>query len=418
MKATVILGCLGFAVISGGARADDHLPSTEEAIKELKAAYGRNPGYIATYQCKGENKNLEYTVAIDMASGLSASHLIAVKPEGKMETRIWNTADDRVYVAADKDLAIIRGMKEEVLSLVDLERKIAPASDQGTKTGLFQDLLLNETGIEARWALRSGSAQWLSDLDESVVKVADPESFTFETKTKGMLTINRKTSLVKRQWIKRSGKEDLALELTDYKPNPGSKAIEDLCRDWPTLGAREMNAAPLMTPFRLVIFQMIISSVENGGAALGKLEGALEEQKDVTRRFIKCCVASSANSLTLAKWRKLPLPDKDEVRKIWLKDVPGARIDDEEAFKKFLNSAGFRQPLRDTVVEGLLNHEGAVDKVTSDLFGEGVWKQLRTKDETGQTAKDLLGKAVARAFLEVMIERRMNEAWGNPEGLD
>ncbi len=418
MKTPALSWCLGFAVISVMAHADDALPSAEDLVKELKAAYERNPGYIAIYQAKGENKALEYRVAVDVLSGLAASHLNASKGEEKMEIKIWNTDDDRLYVCADGALKTARGLNEEVSGLLDLLGKTAPSLNQPSKPRWYQYMLLSETGLDTGLGFSNHAAPWFSGLDKSIVKAANPETVTFDSKKNGVLVIDRGTGLIRRQSIKGSKGEDRVLELTDYKPNPGRKVIEAMSTDWPTLGAKDMNASALMAPMRLMMFQLVIDAVENGRVDLGKLETTLEEQKDVTRRFIKCCIASAADSPTLAKWRKIPLPDKEAARKVWLKDVPGVKVDDEEGFKKFLNSVSFRESFRGTVVDGLLKINDAADKLMTDLYGEGVWKQLKAKDETGQIAKDLLGKAVSRAFLEVMIERRMNEAWGNPEGLD
>lgn len=212
--------------------------------------------------------------------------------------------------------------------------------------------------------------------------------------------------------------DERVLELKDCKRNPGRKVVEDMVRDWPTLGAKDMNVGPIMAPMRLTMFRFVIELVEQGTADLGKLEGVLDEQKEATRRFVKCCVANAADSPVMERWKKVPFPSKEKWREVWLKDHPGSDANDEEGFTKFLNSTKVRTSFRDNAVAVFLKHEGAVDKLTSDLFGEGVWQQLKAKDEAGQAAKDLLGKSLSKAYVEIMIDRRMNEEWENPEGLD
>jgi len=418
MKDLVISCCLGFAMVSGTALAEDKLPSTEDAIKELRGACERNPGYIATYHAKSDSGSLEYQVAADSSSGLAASHLTLRKGDKKSETRIWNTEDDRLHFDVDGELRVARGVNEEISSLYELVRKISLGSTQPSKPRWHQYLLLTETTVDVGNGFKDGSAPWLSGLDDSSVKSADPETITFDSKEKGMLTIDRKTGLVKRQSIKGSEGNDRILELAGLRSDPGRKAIEEMTRDWPTLGAKDLNAVPLIAPLRLSYFQQVIDSVARGGADLGKLETTLGEQKDATRHFITCCVASAPDSPALAKWRKFPLPEKEEVRELWLKSVAGAKAEDDEGFNKFLMSPMCRNTIRDAMVEGMLQGGKKVDILTASLFGGDVWQQLKTQDETGRAAKNLLGMALSQAFAEIIIERRMTQEWGDPEGLD
>jgi hypothetical protein len=169
---------------------------------------------------------------------------------------------------------------------------------------------------------------------------------------------------------------------------------------------------------RLKKFQEVIDEVERGGADLGKLETVLKDQKESTRRFIRRCIDSAANSPEMAKWRKFPLPTKEEVREVWVKSIAGAKAGDDEGFEKFLKSSLCRNMIRDAVVEGMLQGGKKVDYMMSSLFGRDVWQQLKTKDDTGRAAKDQLGKTLSQAFAEIIIERRMSQEWGDPEGLD
>lgn len=419
MKRPVSSWCLGLALVPGIVLAEAAPPTTEEAFRELKASFDRNPGYHAVYRSTGRDKMLEYRMAVDAASGLAASHMTATKGGEKWETRMWNTADDRLYVHSNGELKVARGLLEELSSLFDLIGKTSPRLEPPAKPRMYQYLLLGETTFEAGLGFNYAAGNpWLSGLDPAEVGAADAESITFDSKKKGFLTFDRATGLLKRQTIRGGDGEERVLLLAELRNKPGRETVEEMTRDWPTLGAKGMDVAPLMTPMRLMMFQQVIHTVENGDADLGKLETTLQEQNEVTRRFVQCCLSGRTNSAPLARWREMPLPDKDKIREMWLKSVPGARAGDAEGFQRFLDSSTMRKQFRDTMVESFLNVDGAVGKTLSDLLGDGVWKQLKARDESGRAARELLGKALCRAFLEVMIERRINQLWGDPQGLD
>lgn len=416
MRNPVFAWWFGFALVSGHVVADESLPPLKDALKELEAAYDRNPGYIATYEGKGRDSILEYQMAVDTGSDLTVSKMVLIKGDQRSEFRVWNTGDDRWYFAAGNELKIARGLSEELTSLMELVRKVTTADAEIPKA--FQSLLLEREGLSTGLGFKTGAPPWLSVLEESAVRSADPDSITFETPKYGNLTISRATGLLLRQSLVSDKGDERVLELKDFKRNPGRDAVEGMVRDWPTLGAKSMNVGPIMVPMRLKLFRFMIESVENGSADLGKLEGVLEDQKEATRRFVKCCATNTVDSPVMRSWKKISFPSKEKIREIWLKDVPGSKEDDEEGFNKYLNSSKFRKSFRETVVVAILKREGAADKLTADLLGEGVWEQLKARDDAGQAAKEIIGKSLSRIYVEVIMERRMSEEWGNAEGLD
>lgn len=396
--------------------ADENPPSLKDAMKELETAYDRNPGYIAVYEGKGKDASLEYHVAVDKVSDLAVSKTVLINGNDRNECRLWNTEDDRWYFAAGDDVKIARGLSEELSSLMELIQKVSKAEVERPKA--YQFMLLETEGLSAGFSFKTGAPPWMSALEGSTVRAADPESITFETLKNGKLTISRATGLLVRQSVVSAKGDERVLELKDIKRNPGRKGVEEMVRDWPTLGAESMDVAPMMAPMRLTMFRFVIDSVESGASDLGKLETVLGEQEDATRRFVKCCIATSLNARAMERWKKVSFPSKEKWREVWLKDFPGSDANDDEGFRKYLNSTKVRTSFRDKAVAVFLNHEGAVDKLISDLFGEGVWQRLKTKDETGQAAKDLLGKSLSKAYVEIMIDRRLIQEWGDPQGLD
>lgn len=416
MKKPLFAWWFGFALVSGLVTAEENTPSLKDALKELEAAYDRNPGYIAAYQGKGKDASLEYQMAVDRVSNLTVSKMVLINGGDRSDCRIWNTGDDRWYFATRDELRIARGLSEEITSLMELVRKVTKAEAEIPKT--CQSLLLERGGLSTGLCFKTGAPPWLSVLEESTVRSADPDSITFETTKHGNLTMSRASGLLIRQSLVTEKGNERILELKECKRNPGRKAVEDMVRDWPTLGAKSMNVGPIMAPMRLKLFRFVIDSVEQGAADLGKLEGVLEEQKDATRRFVKCCVENAADSPAMERWKNIPFPSKEKWREVWLKDFPGSDANDEEGFRKFLNSTKVRSSFREKAVAVFLNHESAVDKLTADLLGEGVWEQLKTNDEAGQAAKEIIGKSLARTYVEVMMERLMNQRWGDPAGLE
>lgn len=416
MQNPILAWCLGAILISGTALAEENPPSLDDALKELKAAHDRNPGYTAVYEGKGKESSLEYRLALDKESERTASRLVLVIGDDRSESRVWNTADDRWYFANGAELKIARGMREELSSLMELIQKVSKADVQRPK--VYQSLMLESSGLTAGMGFKIGEPTWMPVLEGAAVRAADPESITFETRKNGEVTMSRVSGLLVRQSLVSDKGEERVLELKNYQRNSGSKGVESMVRDWPTLGAKGMDVSPMMTPLRLMMFRLVIDLVERGAADLGKLEDVLEEQTDATMRFVKCCVAAGADSPGLKKWREMPLPNEAKIRDMWLKSVPGARADDEEGFKRFMNSTAMRNTFREAMVDSFLNVDGAVNKILSDLFGDGVWKQLKTKDETGESAKEQLGKSLSSAFLQVVVTRRMNQLWGDPEGLE
>lgn len=401
---------------AGLARAEDRLPSLEEATAQLLTAYGRNASHLARYESLGENKSLKCTLARDELSGLIVVHWMAHKGVERTECRMWNTDDDRMYASIGGALTVTRGLQEEVSVIEKLGKVLA--NDGIKESQMYAFVLLGKESLESGLGFgASPTAPWESSLKEASVLSMDDQTITFETKEYGQLSISRKTGMLERQKIKGKEGEDRVLELKEFKRDPDRKVIEDMTKDWSTLGAKDANLVPYTLPLRLMLFQEIIKSVESGASDLGKLETTLDEQKEALRQFSELCAARDVDSPLAQAFRRIQLPDKDRIRKAWITKT-GAKADDEKGFQEFLTSRRFRQDASAELLGPFVDKPDMINKVMTLILGVGVWQNIKTQDQAGEAARNLCGKAMARSYLDLMLEHRMNQAWGRPDALD
>lgn len=417
----LLAGCALLSSLAWGvANAEVAEPTAAETVARLSEAYAKLDGFKVIYRSTGEGKSLECTIGLDEISGLSAMHMVVKRGGLEMDFRQWNTVDDEVFVGSAKDLLVFKGMNGEFQSLRDLVKGLNILPD-GIGKGGFQltpYLLMTRTAV-------SPSSKWKSqdelplatELKDAPIQASDAKSVTFLTGEYGLLTVSRENGLLIRQSVTSDKGEVRVLELKEIQLNPGGEAIRSLSADWSGDGAKDQAVLSLMAPIRLQVFQNVINAVEAGAADLGKLETLLGKQNVALRQFAAACISETGDSFAAtADWKKLL--NRDKVREMWLKKDPGARAGDEKAFEAFIAKPEVREGFRDSMIDGILEVDGASERIMAEIFGKEGWSQVKAPGETGQFAKKLIGKALTRAYFESMIDRKMVRFWGERKGLD
>ncbi len=395
----------------------DVLPTAEAAMAELTKAYLRLQGYIVSYHAGRKNGSLDCTVAFDEISGLLAIDLRVEHKGEKEETHQWNTLEDRFYTSSGDDLLVATGMNREMASLKRLQDVLRFNRGDAIPSQEFASpfILLESKGYGT--GITPAKPTWKKEAENATVDAADATSITFLTKEHGRLTIDRATGLLLRQSIEKSEEETIVLERVDLKLNPGREAVMAISKSWTVEGAKEMGILARMAPLRLMVFKGVIGAIEDGRGDFAKLERVLKDEEQSLRQFAAGCISEGRDSLYSAKFWKQAF-DRGLLRKMWLKQDPEAKEDDEEGLEKYIASAGFREEFRKVFVDGFLKHEEAAGRFTGEIFGSGVWDDLKTTGEAGKAAKGMLGKALAKAYLEAVVERKMVEQLGPRKGLD
>lgn len=425
MTARFCFLAIGLVVVSA-AQAEPN-PSQEtldsaKAISELTAAYAKQGGYIATYRSVGEGKSLECTLGLDQATGLGVAHLTLVKGGEKMEMRQWSTANDRVFVASGDEIFVLKGMNEELKSTLELSDVLTdqPGEANSRFIRFTPGMLLGKTTFGMVLEVNSKvKASWVDNVKDVPIQASDEKTVTFLTKEFGLLTISRENGMLIRQSLTGENGEARVLELKDLQANPGKEAVAKISADWSTIGAKEKPAVARMAPLRLMTFQLLIDFAERGEVDKVKLDERLEEQYEVLRHFARACINDSEGPLaSKANWPGLFDKTKARLREKWLQDVPGADAANEEAFLGYLQEPKVRLQVRDSLVGGMMKAKNGPELITDDIFGKGGWSSLKVGNDRGVAAKQSLVKALSRAYLEALIDLKMEKQWDRRDGLD
>ncbi|MCU0748646.1 MAG: hypothetical protein MUF13_03770 [Akkermansiaceae bacterium] len=404
------------------ALGDEVKPKAVEVIEELTRAYAKLDGFKATYQSVGKGKTLDCTLGLDENSRLAASQVVVRKGDQKMVQRLWNTSHDQMFFAGGDDLIVFKGTNAELKSLTDLMNLLATEPDADGKEGTYQSIpsiLLEKTVFAAGFGLQKrDQPSWADIVEDAPIKDSDEKTVTFSTDKYGLLTISRENGMLIRQSVTADDGEVRVLELKELQVNPGKDSVERISTGWSTIGAKELPLVSRMAPLRLVSFQLIIDSVENGQAEVRVLDDLLESQYESLRHFARACIDMEGPFATKANWPGLFDKVKTRLHLKWLQDVPGADAADKEGFLKYQQEPEIRLEVRNSLVAGMMEMEKLPEVITDEIFGRGGWASLKVGNDRGVAAKQSLVKALTRAYLEELVDQKMTKQWDQRDGLD
>jgi hypothetical protein len=407
---------------SSAAFGDELKPKPAEVIEQLSQTYAKLDGFKATYQSVGEGKTLDCTVGLDDASGLSALHLAAKKGDQEMVAKQWTTSHDQVFIAGGEDLLVFKGTNAELKSLTDLVSLLATKPDADGKIETYQfipSILLEKTRFAAALILlMRDRPPWAPNVQDAPIKESDEKTVTFSTDQYGLLTISRENGMLIRQSVTADDGEVRVLELKELQLNPGKESVERISAEWSTVGAKEKSIVARMAPLRLISFQIIIDSMENGQAEVRVLDELLEEQYEALRHFARACTDTEGPFASRADWPALFDKIKTRLHLKWLQDVPGADAADKEGFLKYQQEPEVRLQVRNSLVAGMMKTEKLPEVIMDEIFGRGGWASLKVGNDRGVAAKQSLVKALSRAYLEELVDQKMTKQWDQRDGLD
>lgn len=394
----------------------------EQWVEELSSTYAGHLGFTAIYHSEGPGKSLDVTLGMDKGSGLSALHMTVTKDGNAMEAKLWNTVEDELYTDSGGGISRVKGVATELNSLAGLASKCLTNPTKKEEEGgrqfvasmwITKDGILPTIGIRPR-----NEPTWKSDVKGAAVKASDDKSVTFETAKWGLLTISRETGLMSRQSITSDSGEVRVLELRQFQIDPGKEAITGISKGWSTEGAKQADAGVYTRAFRLKVFQAVVDAVETGDADLEKLESVLKEQRPALRGFARPYTAEVGNSLATGDtWKKILGATKDSLRKQWT-EKDGNKEGDEAAFELYLAEPAIRAQVRDELGKSLSEIEESKKRLMWEIFGHAGDPELKATNKTGETAKAVIEQAMARAYIEAVMEQKMKEFWGARDGLD
>jgi hypothetical protein len=413
---------LFLAIAFSAAHGDEVKPKPDDVIEQLTRAYAKLDGFKATYQSVGVGKTLDCTVGLDETSGLSALHLVAKKGDQEMVAKQWNTSHDQVFVAGGEELFVFKGTNAELKSLTDLVNNLTAKPDASGEENSFQftpSILLEKTSFGAALLLLNRDLPpWAASVEDAPIKESDDKTVTFSTDQYGLLTVSRENGLLIRQSVTSPNGEVLVLELKELELNPGKDSIAGISAKWSTVGAKEKSLVAWTAPLRLLSFQLIIDSVENGQAEIRVLDELLEDQYEALRRFARACTEAEGPFASKADWPGVFDKIKTRLRLKWLQDVPGADAADEEGFLTYQQEPEIRLQVRNSLVAGMMKTEKLPELITDEIFGRGGWASLKVGNDRGVAAKQSLVKALSRAYLEELVDLKMTKQWDQRDGLD
>lgn len=388
-------------------------------VKELSATYAKHEGFTATYELKGKGKDLEVVMGVDEASGIAALHLLASKDGRKLEVRQWSTANDELFSdPGSGEVMLITGIGTELKSIAELKQSLAIAPGDLHPDMIFcPSMLVTKDSIAPGFNLANrDKASWTSTLKNATLGEVSDVRVTFRSAESGDSTISRETGLLLRQSITADDGEVRVLELKEHRLNPGADEVAKISSGWKTEGAKVVARGSMLSPLRLTLFQELIDSFDNNAAALKKLEGILDKQREQLRRFADGFAGEVGGSLASKDWNKLLSQIKDLARK----DFPGTGTaeEKEKALEKLLARPEFRAKFRDTIADTLVENQQGREVVMFEICGKSRAAVLTAKTPQGEAARTLLETALCRAYFEAVLDRKMAKHWGERAGLD
>lgn len=387
-------------------------------VAQLEASYAKLDGFLATYESHGKGKSLEVVLGLDETSGLAVLHMTATKDGQSVENRQWNTEDDKFHVQDSKgNLIVVSGMREELSSYGDLQHSLSVIPDPSIVPARIQFTpsfwMTKDSIFPAMNFISQDQPWWLELARKSTKQESGEKGVTFLTPDIGSLTLSAETGLPVRQSIASDDGEMRVLELKELKLNPGREAIAGISAGWKKTGATEAPAGLMTRDLRWKIFQNVIDSVTDGKADLASLEKNIGSHRESLRHFADACITESPGTMAAtADWESLLMPIKENLKKAWQAE---AGNDSEEAFEAYLANPEIRDKARETMVTSMLQVGGGRKRMAEEIFGKTAFD---AKGEAGEAARHLIEEAIARAYLEAMIDRKMKRYWGERSGLD
>lgn len=381
-------------------------------VTALTKTYTAQHGYLATYHSEGEGKALDATVALDFGSGMAISQMTAIKNGRNMSGRFWTTESGEIFVDANGRRAYYPSSAPEIGALKQLfpdSRDITPVAVPGFL------LTVDSFGQSLKWS-NQPQPDWAEAASDLKLGQVTPETVTFETKEYGQLTIDRKTGVLKRQFLTAPDGEKRILEQTSFKPNPGNDVILEISSKWKVDGAETLLQPEKMAAVRLSFFQSLVTGMEEGNMDQPTLVKLLADGKTALRNTAKYALQDRPDSVVAkADWKALITNYQVLFHKSWLERTP-EKDRKEEEFNAFLHSQKGRDSMVETLTRFVLTEAKPSRSLKSILFGEG--KSLSAKTEPGKKAVSSIETALAQAVVEVLVVPKMNELWGDPKKAD
>jgi len=366
--------------------------SPKEWAEELSAIYAKHSGFKVSYESRGKGKSLTATLARDK-SGDAVLHVQATKDGQSFEMRVWNLEDTMFVIAGGKVMAAT-DMGKITKKLDEMSRELDLSSGSGPRVtyGFTPQFLLSGDSINGGLGLvNAAKPPWDSNVSNATAAEADAQEVVFHTPDHGKLTVNRKTGMMTRQEIDGPDGEKRQLLLSTLEMDPGREAVVEMRRDWNPEGAEEMDVKSILRATPLLIFQLTIGFVDLGVNTPDKLKEVLAAKSDYLRGVFR----------SYTKARKDIDPAQRE------------RWQERVAEGKKLMKAKPEDPAAKVEVRELLAKDRPVEaaEVFKAIFGKNLDELANTSNENGKEAKKLIGEAIARAYSEAEIERRVEEFW-------
>lgn len=397
--------------------------TTQEWIEELSGKQIALEGYIATYRYEGEEKSLEADLASDSGSGLGVLDLSATNKGVKFEFRHWNTLDDRqfAWVGPTKELYVMTGTQTEIAKLKDfLNSEQSPEGGPAFNTIWVPSLLLTKDSLDMGLQLAVGGRHvWERFLTDATVEESDDKQVTFVTEEYGHLSISRETGLLLNQSVKGTAGEDRVLELAEFRRNPGREAVAAMSEQWSTEEAKVAASDFDLAPLRLQIFQLMVTLVDGGRMDLDVLGKDLDDRRDALRLIVEGFTDEVEGSLGSTQyWKELLEHIRGQLRESWLATPEGSVPGNEAKFEEVLLSPESRIKAREVLAERTAEIEIGRHVVMAEMLGKTREAELKATTEVGKKAKDLIEAAIFRACAEAVLERKIQEFWGERQGLE
>lgn len=394
----------------------------EGMVEDLRKAYERLDGFTAEYRLTSKARTMKCTLGMDMASGAGFLRLVPTSGDDMEESAIWSAPHDRMYTSGGGDLLVFKGMTREVQSIRRLSAFLKGSADEdGSEVARFTpSLLLEKTGVAAALGVSNLSdPPWMEVIKGFSAFTSDDETVTFITQDSGSITISRENGMIRHQSLPGEAGEERVMDLHEFAPNPGKDVILAWTSTWPTEGAEERAVVSYMAPLRLGLIRLVIDGVEGGKVSNAELEEFLEEEYESLRHFAKGCIDETEGPFaSKPDWATLMQNFKDSILKKWRESKLAEGADDSEAFKDYISQVDVQRKIRDGLVKVFLNADRSKETIMLEIFGRGGLQRVKVNNERGAAARKLIEEALARAYLEALIESKMIRYWQERDGLD
>jgi len=387
---------------------------------ELKATYGKQKSYIATYHAERNGKTAVDFCALDVASGAMATEIKVIDHGSASGVHWWSAGDDQLFASPLEGNSSFRisGIRRELKWYDHLSGVIGGLTAEGEEPSTveakftFQPTILFVSDMIASgiYSTTSGRPVWHQYASKGRVARVEPDSVTFAT-AQGDLTVDRKSGMLIKQILPDKEGPPRILELTKLELNPGQKAVEALSSKWDSEHNEPRTSHQITGQFRTATVQLVVESVQSGSSSHEKLEKELVSGRDELRSIADSWIGQG-KLVDNAVWKKLFDILKEDAHKDWLAKVPGADKANEAVFEAYLAGPQVREQSRELLVK-IVKDSALRPKIVTEILPTPI----TTKNEAGEGAKALVEEAFVRAYVEAIADRKFPEYWGERDGL-